>query len=231
MGKKVLIVEDDRKTARLVELYLQKDGYRVAVAANGREGLEMARRAKPDLAILDVMLPEMDGLEVCRQLRAESSLPIIMLTAKSTEEDKLNGLDIGADDYVTKPFSPRELVARVRAVLRRTAETEEDQEDVTFGDLTVSFAGHEVRKGGKPVDLTPTEFNLLGLLVRNPYRAFSRLQLVEQVFGFDYAGLERTIDVHVMNLRRKIEADPSRPRYVKTVFGVGYKFEATANVR
>lgn len=231
MSKKVLVVEDDRKTARLVELYLQKDGYRVAVAGTGKEGLEMARRAKPDLAILDVMLPEMDGLEVCRQLREESSLPIIMLTARSTEDDKLQGLDLGADDYVTKPFSPRELVARVRAVLRRTSDTEQELEDVILGDLTVSFARHEVTKNGQPVDLTPTEFNLLGLMVRNPLRAFSRLQLVEQVFGFDYAGLERTIDVHVMNLRRKIEDDPSHPRYVKTVFGVGYKFEATPNVR
>lgn len=231
MGKKVLIVEDDRNTARLVELYLQKDGYRVAVAADGKTGLELARRTRPDLAILDVMLPEMDGLEVCRQLREESSLPIILLTARSTEDDKLAGLDLGADDYVTKPFSPRELVARVRAVLRRTSGAEEEHADVSVGDLTVSFTRHEVTRGGKRIDLTPTEFNLLGLLVRNPYRAFSRLQLVEQVFGFDYAGLERTIDVHVMNLRRKIEPDPAKPRYVKTVFGVGYRFEAAGDAQ
>ena len=230
MGKRVLIVEDDRKTAHLVELYLQKDGYRVAVANNGREGLELAQRVKPDLAILDLMLPEMDGLEVCRRLREESELPVIMLTARSTEEDKLRGLDNGADDYVTKPFSPRELVARVRAVLRRSSKDEEE-EDIVFGDLIISFLRHEVSLGGRPVDLTPTEFNLLGLLARNPYRAFSRLQLVEQAFGMDYEGLERTVDVHVMNLRRKIEADPTRPRYIKTVFGVGYRFESGADVR
>ena len=231
MGKRVLIVEDDRKTARLIELYLQRDGYRVAIAADGKEGLEMARRLRPDLAILDLMLPGVDGLEVCRRLREESEVPIIMLTAKSTEDDKLQGLEMGADDYVTKPFSPRELVARVRAVLRRAANAEDQLGDVTVGDLTVSFARHEVTVSGKPVDLTPTEFNILGLLVRNPSRAFTRLQIVEQVFRLDYSGLERTVDVHVMNLRRKIEPDPTRPRYVRTVFGVGYKFEARANVQ
>ncbi|MHB1132306.1 MAG: response regulator transcription factor [Chloroflexota bacterium] len=229
MAKRVLVVEDDHKTAHLVELYLQKDGYRVAVASNGREGLEMARRVQPDLAILDLMLPEMDGLELCRRLRDESDLPVIMLTARSTEEDKLRGLDIGADDYVTKPFSPRELVARVRAVLRRSGDAQEDLEDVALGDLLVSFTRHEVSKAGKPVELTPTEFGLLGLFIRHPYRAFSRLQLVENVFGLDYAGLERTVDVHVMNLRRKIETDPSCPRYIKTVFGVGYRFESGAS--
>lgn len=230
MGKRILIVEDDRKTARLVELYLQKDGYRVTTADNGSEGLELARRLKPDLAILDLMLPEMDGLEVCRHLREESDVPVIMLTARTTEDDKLRGLDVGADDYVTKPFSPRELVARVRAVLRRVADPREE-EDVTAGNLTVSFARHEVTTAGQVIELTPTEFDLLGLFVRNPHRAFSRLQLVEQVFGLDYEGLERTIDVHIMNLRRKIELDPSHPRFVKTVFGVGYKFEVGADAR
>lgn len=229
MGKKVLVVEDDHKTAHLVELYLHKDGYRVAVADNGRQGLEMARRAKPDLAILDLMLPEIDGLELCRLLRDESDIAVIMLTARSTEEDKLRGLDLGADDYVTKPFSPRELMARVRAVLRRVADEEESLPDIAVGDLLVSFSRHEVTKAGRPVALTPTEFDLLGLMARNPYRAFTRLQLVEQVFGFDYAGMERTIDVHVMNLRRKIESDPAHPLRVKTVFGVGYRFEGIAN--
>lgn len=231
MGKRILIIEDDQKTARLVELYLQKDGYRVAVASNGREGLELARWMKPDLAILDLMLPEMDGLEVCRHIRTESDTPIIMLTAKSTENDKLEGLYTGADDYVTKPFSPRELVARVRAVLRRVTVSPEDLADVTADDLTISFARHEVTRAGKRIDLTPTEFSLLGLLVRNPRRVFTRLQLVERIFGFDYTGMERTIDVHVANLRRKIEPDPSRPRYVKTVFGVGYKYDGVDGVQ
>ncbi|MDA8216403.1 MAG: response regulator transcription factor [Dehalococcoidales bacterium] len=230
MIKNVLIVEDDRKTAHLIELYLQKDGYRVAIADDGRAGLEMARRLKPDLVILDLMLPGLDGVQVCRQLRTESTVPIIMLTARTTEDDKLLGLDMGADDYVTKPFSPRELVARVRAVLRRTDQEGEDLEDITYGDLTLSLRRHEVTKAGKPINLTPTEFDLLRLLIRHPSRAFTRLQIVDHVLGLDYRGFERTIDVHVTNLRRKIERDPSHPSYVKTVYGVGYKFEASGDV-
>ena len=231
MNKKILIVEDDRKTSHLVSTYLQRDGYRVAAAYDGSEGLDLARRTRPDLVILDLMLPGMDGLDVCRVLRAESKVPIIMLTARTTEDDKLLGLDLGADDYVTKPFSPRELVARVRAVLRRVADLEgQDVQDVDFGDLAVSFTRHEVTAQGRTVDLTPTEFKILELLARNPGRAFTRLQLIDQVRGLDFEGFERTVDVHVMNLRRKIEPDASRPRYVKTVTGVGYKLDARADV-
>jgi DNA-binding response OmpR family regulator len=225
MKRKVLIVEDDRKTANLIQIYLQKDGYRVAVAYDGREGLDAARRVRPDLVVLDLMLPEMNGLEVCRALRNESDVAIIMLTAKSTEDDKLLGLDLGADDYVTKPFSPKELLARVRAVLRRVKGEDDVPEDITFGDLQISFFRHEVLLGGKMVDLTPTEFKILEVLSQNPGRVFSRMQLIESALGMDFEGLERTIDVHVMNLRHKIEVDAAKPKHIKTVFGVGYKLE------
>lgn len=231
MDKKVLVVDDDYKTAHLVEVYLKKDGYRVAVAHDGKEAIELAGKVHPDLVILDLMLPEIDGLSVCRLMRAESKVPIIMLTARTMEDDKLLGLDLGADDYVTKPFSPRELMARARAVLRRVVEAEENNlHDVTVGGLTISSARHEVVRDGQVIELTPTEFKLLEALARHPGRAFSRMQLVDQVLGMDYEGLERTIDVHVANLRRKVEADAAHPRYVKTVLGVGYKLEASAHV-
>ncbi len=223
---KILVVDDDRKIVDLVRAYLERDGYRVSAAYDGLQALEQARQARPDLVVLDLMLPGMDGLDVCRILRDESNkVPIIMLTAKTTETDKLIGLDLGADDYVTKPFSPRELLARVRAVLRRVGEEKgEGPSEVRFGDLLVDFVGHEVRLRGQLVQLTPTEFKLLEVLIREPERAFSRLELLDQAFGYDFEGFERTIDVHVMNLRRKIEPDHKNPAYIKTVYGVGYKF-------
>jgi DNA-binding response OmpR family regulator len=223
---RILIVDDNQKIVDVVQAYLEKDGYRVLTALNGLEALELARHRRPDLIVLDLLLPGMDGLDVCRVLRAEGNeVPIIMLTAKTTEADKLIGLELGADDYVTKPFSPRELVARVRAVLRRVGERgDQDPPEIQRGDLVVDFARHEVRLDGTPVRLTPTEFTLLEVLVREPGRAFSRLELLDRVFGFDFEGLERTVDVHVMNLRKKIEPDPSQPSYVQTVYGVGYRF-------
>jgi DNA-binding response OmpR family regulator len=228
---KILVVDDDKKTVDLVRLYLEKDGYRVLVAYDGQQALELTRQKQPDLIVLDLMLPEVDGLDVCRILRAESKTPIIMLTAKTTEEDKLLGLDLGADDYVTKPFSPRELVARVRAVLRRAGEEEyKGPSEVRCGDLVVDFIRHEARVRGEPVYLTPKEFKLLEILVKEPGRAFTRLELLDRVFGLDYEGLERTVDVHVMNLRKKIESDPSRPTYIQTVYGVGYKFAEDVDV-
>jgi DNA-binding response OmpR family regulator len=169
-------------------------------------------------------LPSVDGLDVCRLLRAESKVPIIMLTARTTEDDKLLGLDVGADDYVTKPFSPRELVARVRAVLRRTASEDTGPRQLTFRGMQLDLVRHEVRVGGEPVHLTPKEFNILATLACEAGRAFSRVDLLEKVFGYDYEGLERTLDVHVMNLRKKIEPDPTRPTYILTVYGLGYKF-------
>ncbi|HET9496671.1 MAG TPA: response regulator transcription factor [Chloroflexia bacterium] len=223
MNRKILVVDDDRKTVDLIKLYLEKDGYRVQVAYDGHQALEMSRRG-PDLIVLDLMLPAVDGLDVCRILRAESRVPVIMLTARTTEEDRLAGLDTGADDYITKPFSPRELVARVRAVLRRVGDDDREPRALEHGDLLVDFVRHEVRLRGEIVHLTPREFNLLATLAREPGRAFSRLELLERVFGYNYEGFERTLDVHVMHLRKKIERDPSNPRYVLTVYGRGYKF-------
>ena len=225
MNRTILVVDDDRKIVDLVSLYLKRDGYSVLAAYDGQEALDTAWRKQPDLIVLDLLLPELDGTDVCRLLRAESHVPIIMLTARSTDDDKLLGLDIGADDYLTKPFNPRELVARIRAVLRRATPDEEPIEDVRVGDLTVSFVRHEVFLQGRPVSLTPTEFRLLETLIKSPGRAFSRADLLDRAFGYDYDGVERTVDVHIMNLRRKIEPEPARPRYVATVAGVGYRFE------
>ena len=222
----ILVVDDDHKTVELICVYLEKDGYSILPAYDGRQALYLARNKHPGLIILDLMLPRVDGLDVCRILRAESRVPIIMLTAKSTEDDKLVGLDLGADDYVTKPFSPRELVARVRAVLRRASAQEEGgPEEIRYGDLVVDFIRHEARIQDESVHLTPKEFSILEMLIKQPGRVFSRLELLEHAFGFDYGGFERTVDVHVMNLRKKIEADPSQPRYVQTIYGLGYKFE------
>jgi DNA-binding response OmpR family regulator len=229
MPRKVLLVDDDRKTVDLVRLYLEKDGYQVLVAYDGQTALDLARHRQPDLLVLDLMLPRVGGLEICRVLRAETPMPIILLTARTTEDDKLSGLDLGADDYVTKPFSPRELLARIRAVLRRAglalaASSEAEPAELSSGDLRVNFLGREVRVSGQLVRLTPKEFRLLEILIKEPQRAFSRLELLERAFGYDYEGLERTVDVHLMNLRRKIEPDPAQPRYIHTVYGVGYKF-------
>lgn len=225
MNRSILIVDDDRKLVDLIRLYLEKDEYRVLVAYDGKQALEIARRSHPDLVILDLMLPRVDGLDVCRILRAESRLPIIMLTARTTEEDKLIGLDLGADDYITKPFSPRELIARLRAVLRRTADENHSAPSLLkYGDLEVDFTRRAVSLDAQPVHLTPKEFRILEILIRQPGRVFSRLDLLEGAFGYDYGGLERTVDVHIMNLRRKVEPDPDKPRYVQTVYGVGYRF-------
>jgi len=222
----ILIVDDDKNIVDLVQTYLEKDNYRVLTAHNGLRALELARQKRPDLIVLDLMLPGMDGLDVCRVLRAEDhNMPIIMLTAKTTEDDKLVGLDLGADDYVTKPFSPRELLARIRAALRRVSEQQRQGPSVIHsGDLEVDFVRHEIRVRGNLANLTPKEFKLLEVLIKEPGRAFSRLNLLDSVFGFDFEGLERTVDVHVMNLRKKIEPDPGHPTYIQTVYGVGYKF-------
>jgi DNA-binding response OmpR family regulator len=232
----ILVVEDDRKTADLVRLYLEREGYRVRLAADGQAGLALARRHAPALVVLDLMLPGVDGLEVCHHLRAESGVPVIMLTARTAEADRLLGLDLGADDYVTKPFSPRELVARIKAVLRRSrpfagegeggpaGRTLPEEEVLRFGDVAVDFLRYEARRGRAPVHLTATEFRLLRVLSGTPGRAFTRAELVERVLGMDYDGMERTVDVHLMNLRKKLEADPRRPVHLVTVLGVGYKF-------
>jgi DNA-binding response OmpR family regulator len=225
-GKKVLVVDDDVKTTELVKLYLRRDGYRVLTAYDGIQAVALAREAHPDLVVLDLMLPGLDGIEVFRTLRAESEVPVIMLTAKTTEQDRLAGLDLGADDYVTKPFSPRELAARVRAVLRRLPDEmlKRGPERISYGDLLIDFVKHEASLAGRLLNLTPVEFKLLGMMAREPERVFSRAQLIEKVFGYDFNSFDRTIDVHVYNLRRKLEPDPRCPRYIKMVYGVGYKF-------
>jgi len=222
VGKRVLVVDDDVKTVELVKLYLNRDGYRVLTAYDGIEALRLARESHPDLIVLDLMLPGLDGLQVCQALRDESDVPIIMLTAKTTDQDKLEGLDLGADDYVTKPFSPRELAARVRAVLRRLPR-ERGPAEIKHGKLTMNFLKQEVSLAGKPLNLTPVEFKLLAVLIKEPGRVFSRAQLIEKALGYDFEGFDRAIDVHILNLRRKLEPDPSHPRYIKTVYGAGYK--------
>jgi DNA-binding response OmpR family regulator len=222
-GKRVLVADDDAKTVELVKLYLNRDGYRVITAYDGAETLRLAQESHPDLIVLDLMLPGIDGLEVCRILRAESDVPIIMLTARTTDQDKLIGLGLGADDYVTKPFSPRELAARVRAVLRRLP-GERGPAEIKRGELAVNFLKYEASLAGRPLNLTTVEFKLLGVLAREPGRVFSRAELIEKALGYNYEGFDRTIDVHILNLRRKLEPDPSHPKYIKTMYGAGYKF-------
>jgi DNA-binding response OmpR family regulator len=222
----ILIVDDDAKTVASVRLYLEHAGFDVAVAVDGPAALARARSTPtPELVVLDLMLPGLDGFEVCRRLREVSSVPIIMLTARSTEEDRLEGLDLGADDYVVKPFSPRELTARVRAVLRRVPGAGGGP-PLEVGTLRIDPARHEVTVSGRPAALTPREFRLLEVMARAPGRAFTRAELVERAFGADSEALDRTIDAHVVNLRRKLESDPSRPALVETVFGIGYRLRA-----
>jgi two-component system alkaline phosphatase synthesis response regulator PhoP len=227
-GKRVLVVDDDVKTVELVKLYLNRDGYRVFTAYDGVEALRLARESHPDLIVLDLMLPGIDGLQVCRTLRSESDVPIIMLTAKTTDQNKLTGLDLGADDYVTKPFSPKELAARVRAVLRRLP-GERGPEQIKHGALTVDFLKHEASLAGRPLSLTTVEFKLLSILVKEPGRVFSRAKLIEKALGYDFEGFDRTIDVHILNLRQKLEPDPKHPEYIKTVYGAGYKIAEAKN--
>lgn len=222
---RVLVVDDDPGIVKVVRAYLEQAGLEVSVAYDGKKAMQIARNDRPDLVILDLMLPEMDGWDVCRALRKESDVPIIMLTARVEESDKLIGLELGADDYVTKPFSPRELVARVRSVLRRVGGMPSRPERLSRGEITIDLSRHSVEVRGEAVDLTPTEFDLLATLMEDPGRAFSRSQLLQSVQGYAYEGYERTIDVHVKNLRHKIEVDPRSPQHVKTVYGIGYKFE------
>jgi len=233
VGSKVLVVEDDRTLLEVLQYNLTKEGYDVLTASDGAKGLETARSNKPDLVILDVMLPKIDGYDVCRILRKEMIVPILMLTARTEETDRVVGLEVGADDYVTKPFSMRELMARVRAMLRRTEMMK--KETVTgagaalpclkTGDFEIDAARHRISRGGVPVELSRMEFALLEFLARNQGQVFSRDHLLEKVWGYDFAGDTRTVDVHVSWLRRKIEADPAHPKYLVTVRGVGYKFE------
>lgn len=225
MAKRILIIDDEARLVSLVRGYLEQEKFETATANDGRAGLIQARQFQPDLIILDLMMPEMDGWEFMRLLRRESDVPVIMLTARVEESDRVAGLEMGADDYLTKPFSPRELMARVRAVLRRTQpQAQTPAEILRAGSLELDVDSHTVRLSNQYLDLTPMEFDLLATLMRNPGRAFARLELLERTQGFAYDGYERTIDVHIKNLRKKIEADPAHPAFILTVFGVGYRF-------
>jgi DNA-binding response OmpR family regulator len=220
----VLVVDDDRLAVDFVRRYLERAGMAVRSAGDGRAALAAAGAPDPpDLIVLDLMLPEVDGIEVCRLLRERSRVPVVMLTARTTAADKLAGLSLGADDYVTKPFSPHELVARVRAVLRRAQWEGQPPEVLRFGDLELDLVGREVRRGGRALTVTARQFDLLAALAAEPGRAFSRLELMDRAFGWDYDGLERTIDAHVKNLRARLEPDPQHPRYILTVPGYGYR--------
>jgi two-component system alkaline phosphatase synthesis response regulator PhoP len=224
MNETILVVDDEPKIVKQARDYLEKGGFRVIAAGDGKTALAMARGDRPDLIVLDLNLPEMDGLDVCRALRRESDVPIIMLTARVEETDRLIGLELGADDYITKPFSPRELVARVRAVLRRVRGGVHQPGLVRVGDLEIDLEGHGVTRRGETIHLTRTEFNLLATLARHPGQTFTRAQLVDRLHGVAWEGFDRSIDAHIKNLRRKLEVDPAEPRYVQTVYGVGYKF-------
>lgn len=224
MSKTILVVDDEPRLVRLVRGYLEQEGYQVVTAGNGRDALFVARESQPDLIVLDLMMPELDGWGFMRLHRQERNTPIIMLTARIEDADVVAGLEIGADDYITKPFSPRELVARVRAVLRRLEPAAEKSDLLRLGALELDRSGHTLKKEGAGVELTRMEFDLLNTFMSSPGRAFSRLELLERTQGYAYDGYERTVDVHVKNLRKKIEADSASPSYILTVFGVGYRF-------
>lgn len=227
MPPRILVVDDEDVIVKLVSYNLKKEGFEVIAAGDGQEAWEKIRQEKPDLVILDVMLPGMDGFSLCRLLRQEKMMtPVLMLTAKDEEIDRVLGLEIGADDYLTKPFSPRELIARVRAILRRTGERRTCQEEqLEFGELVVYPARYEVRRGGEQIELTPREFELLLLLLRNAGLVMSREYILQKLWGDDFYGDDRVVDVHIRHLREKIERDPGNPVYIKTVRGVGYKFQ------
>jgi DNA-binding response OmpR family regulator len=223
MTKTILIVDDEKRLVSLVESYLTQEGYRVVTAYNGKDALVVAQKEKPDLIILDIMMPEMNGYDFMRLHRAEHDTPIIMLTAKVEDDDKVIGLELGADDYVTKPFKPRELMARVRNVLRRAGKNETKAKTLRVSEITLDRDSREVQVAERLVDLTPSEFDLLTALMSSPGRVFSRLDLLDVIQGVRYEGYERTIDTHIKNLRAKIEANPRKPRYIETVYGVGYR--------
>jgi DNA-binding response OmpR family regulator len=222
--KTILVVDDEPRLVSLVEAYLSQEGFKVLSAGDGRDALFLARQEKPDLIVLDIMMPEMDGYEFMRLHRKERETPIILLTAKVEADDRVLGLELGADDYVTKPFRPRELVARIRAVLRRAGQTQPSAQKLRAADVSLDRETHTVEVNSQFVDLTPSEFDLLAALMSVPGRAYTRLELLDRIQGVAYEGYERTIDVHIKNLRAKLEPDSRNPRYVQTVYGVGYRF-------
>ncbi|MFC1961859.1 response regulator [Chloroflexota bacterium] len=223
MVQKILVVDDERKIVEILKAYLEREGYRVITAYDGHSALELARSDPPDLIILDLMLPEVSGWDVCRELRKKSDVPIIMLTARDDTTDKIIGLELGADDYVTKPFDPKEIISRVRAVLRRSEGKAVSKAILNVGDVIIDTEKRLVRRGNQNIELTPIEFDLLRVLAENPGRVYSRMQLLDMVQGDAYEGYERTVDSHIKNLRKKLELDPEHPGYIITVYGVGYK--------
>lgn len=227
---KILIIEDEVELVKVLRSYLEQSGYQVIEAQRGDKGLTLWQQHQPDLVILDLNLPGMDGLDVARHIRQKGDTPILMLTARVEEIDQIVGLEVGADDYVTKPFSPKVVVARVRALLRRASPARTTEPLIRIADLEIDVNAHTVRRGDDEIDLTPTEFNLLVAMASQPRRVFSRLQLLEAVQGVAYEGYERTIDAHIKNLRAKLEKEPKRPQYIETVFGVGYRFARTIEV-
>ena len=224
MNELILVVDDEPRIVKQARDYLEHSGFRVVEAGDGKTALTLARRERPDLVVLDLNLPALDGLDVCRALRRESDVPIIMLTARVEETDRLIGLELGADDYIAKPFSPRELVARVRVILRRVQGERAAERSAAVADLEIDLNGHRVTRAGEPVQLSRTEFNLLAILAQHPGQTLTRAQLVDRLHNAAYEGFDRSIDAHIKNLRRKLEPNPGQPRYVLTVFGVGYRF-------
>lgn len=225
----VLIVDDDEKLVKLLKAYFDREDFITYTAEDGLSALQAVKDKSPSVIILDLMLPGMNGWDVCKQVRRDNDTPILMLTARDEESDRLIGLEIGADDYVTKPFSPREVVARVKAILRRVGNSVVNRRILKMDNITIDPERHQVFNEGLPIELTPTEFKLLELLAGNPGKVFTRLQIVEQTQGYMFDGYERTIDTHIKNLRRKLEADPKNPRYLQTVYGIGYKFNGGSN--
>lgn len=223
--KRILVVDDEEKIINIVKAYLEREGYQVIAAYEGKSALDLARRQSPNLIILDLMLPEISGWDICRTLRKESDVPIIMLTARDEDTDKIIGLELGADDYITKPFNPKELVSRVGAVLRRSEGRAATATVLDIGELSIEIDKRLVRRGDKLVELTPIEFDILRVLAEHPGRVYTRMQLLDKVHGDAYEGYERTIDSHIKNLRKKLETDPENPRYIITIYGVGYKLE------
>ncbi len=223
---RILVVDDDKKIVRLVRSYLEQANFEVLAAYDGETALHTIRRDRPDLVVLDLMLPDRDGWEITRLIRSDAALaklPIVMLTARVEDADKIVGLELGADDYIAKPFNPREVVARVRAVLRRATNTPTAPQTLHVAQLRLNLDRHQALYAGEPLDLTPTEFDLLKMLMEQPGRAFTRLELIEKGLGYAYAGMERTIDTHIKNLRKKIGSEPDSPTYIETVYGIGYR--------
>ena len=226
MPVKLLLVDDDPDLLYTLEKYLQKAGYTTVLANNGKSAIETFNTEKPDAALIDVMMPELDGFEVVKKIRSESDIPIILLTARSDETDKVVGLELGADDYVTKPFSPREVVARLKAIMRRGNQKRENPSKITIGKITIDKNTRSVIRENFPIQLTKTEFDILLTLMESPEQVFTRDQIIDKVLGYTYEGFERTIDAHIRNIRKKIEPDANNPDYIKTVFGVGYKIQS-----